>query len=128
MLTLVTFIIDLIVSLAVLYAAYGLMRFAARGVLWSVRSIWRFGERARNVQESGAPLVRTRQPSFPEITAHVRQASDALFAYERRMLCARSEMREIATRTLETIAQTQVLMVQADAVAAGIRCASRARG
>jgi hypothetical protein len=127
MVTLVTFVIDLIVSVVILYATYGLMRFLARCVLRLVCSI-RFGEGACNVQGSGAPLAKTRQASLPEIKAYVRQASDALFAYEQRMLCARSEMRDIAARTLETIAQTQALIAQADAIAAGTHCGSRARG
>jgi hypothetical protein len=48
----------------------------------------------------------------------VRQASEARFAYEQRVFRARSEIRETAARTLEIIAQTQVLMAQLDAVAA----------
>src|SRR5262249_37092637 len=128
MLTLATFIIDLIVSLAILYATYGLMHFVACCVLWLVRSISRFGESACNVPASSVPMAKTRQPSFPEIAIYVRQARDALFDYERRMHCARSEVREIAARTLETIAQTQALMAQADAIATGSRCGSRARG
>jgi hypothetical protein len=35
------------------------------------------------------------------------------------MLCARSEMRQIAARTLETIAQTRALIAQADVTAVG---------
>lgn len=123
--TLITYITDLIVSVAILHATYGVMRFVARCVLWLVCSI-RFGEGARNVQGSGVPRAETPQPSFADITASVRQAREALFAYERRMLCARSEMREIAARTLETIAQTRALIAQADAIAAGARRGSRA--
>jgi hypothetical protein len=108
MVTLATFIRDLVVSGAILYATYALMRFVARCLLWLIGSI-RFGESA----------ARTRQPSLPEIKVYVREASDALFAYERRMLCARSEMREIAARTLETIADTRALIAQVDAVTAG---------
>jgi hypothetical protein len=101
MVTLATFIRDLVVSGAILYATYALMRFVARCLLWLIGSI-RFGESA----------ARTRQPSLPEIKVYVREASDALFAYERRMLCARSEMREIAARTLDAIAETRALIAQ----------------
>jgi hypothetical protein len=127
MVTLVTFIRDFIVSVAVLYATYGLMCFVARGILWFVCAI-RFGERACNLQGPGVPPAKTQQPSFPEIEVYVRQARDALFAYERRTLCARSEMREIAARTVETIAQTQALIAQADAIATGTRCGVQTRG
>jgi hypothetical protein len=118
MVTLATFIRDLLVSVVILYATYALMRFVARCLLWLVGSI-RFGEGACDVQASGVPAARTRQPSLPDIKGYVREASDALFAYERRMFCARSEMREIAARTLETIADTRALIAQVDAVAAG---------
>jgi hypothetical protein len=124
MVTLVTFIRDLIVSVAILYAVYGLMRFAARCLLWLVGPI-RLGEGTCNLRGSGAPRAETRQPSFPEFTASARQAREALYSYERRMLCARSEMREIAARTVETIAQTRALIAQADAIAARTRCRSR---
>jgi hypothetical protein len=115
MVTLATFIRDLVVSGAILYATYALMRFVARCLLWLVGSI-RFGEGA---QASGMPAARTRQPSLPEIKVDVREASDALFAYERRMFCARSEMREIAARTLDAIADTRALIAQVDALTAG---------
>jgi hypothetical protein len=92
MLTLVTFIRDFIVSLVILYATYGLMRVVTRCGLWLLCSI-RFGEGTGNVAGS-APPAKTRQPSLSEIEVYVRQARAALFAYERRMLCARSEMRE----------------------------------
>jgi hypothetical protein len=118
MVTLVTFIRDLLVSVAILYTTYALMRFVARCLLWLVGSI-RFSGGACNLQASGVPTARTRQPSLQEIKIYVRQASDALFAYERRLFCARSEMREIAARTLETIADTRALIAQVDAVAAG---------
>jgi hypothetical protein len=116
MATLLTFITDLMVSVAILYAIYGLIRFAARCFLWLVGSIM-FVEGACNVQGAGAAPAETRQPSFPEFTASARQAREALYAYERRVLCARSEMREVAARTLETIAQTRALIDQADAIA-----------
>jgi hypothetical protein len=118
MVTLATFIRDLLVSVVILYATYALMRFVARCLLWLFGSI-RFGEGAGDVQASGVPAARRRQPSFPDIKVYVREASDALFAYERRMFCARSEMREIAARTLETIADTRALIAHVDAVAAG---------
>jgi hypothetical protein len=120
MVALVTFIGDFIVSLVILYATYGLMRVVTRCVLWLVCSI-RFGEGTCGVQGS-APLAKTRQPSLAEIEVYVRQARAALFAYERRMLCARSEMRELSALTIETIAQTRALIAQIDAIAAGIRC------
>jgi hypothetical protein len=126
MVTLITFIKDLILSVAILYAAYGLMCFVVRCVLRLVRSM-RFGEAASNVEGSGVP-PNMRQPSLIEIKVYVRQASDALFAPERRLFCARSEMREIAARTLETIDQTRALIAHADAIAAGMRRGSRARG
>jgi hypothetical protein len=69
--TLVTYIIDLIVSVAILHATYGIMRFVARCVLWLVCS---FGEGARNVQGSGVPRAAKPQPSFVEITASARRA------------------------------------------------------
>jgi hypothetical protein len=125
--TLVTYITDLILSVAILHATYGVMRFVARCVLWLVCSI-RFGEGARKVRGSGVPLAEKPRPSFAEITASSRQAREALIAYERHMLCARSEMRQIAARTLETIAQTRALIAQADAIAAGTHRRGRAGG
>jgi hypothetical protein len=127
MVTLVTFIRDLLVSVALLGAIDGLMRFAARCVLWLVLSI-RFGKGTCKVTESGVPATTTRQPSLPEIKFYVSQARDALFTHQQRMLCARSEMGEIAARTVETIAQTRALIAQADAIAAGACCAGRTRG
>lgn len=126
MVTLITFIKDLILSVAILYATYGLMFFVVRCALRLVRSM-RFREGACNVEGSGVP-PNTRQPSLTEIKVYVRQASDALFVHERRVFCARSEMREIAARTLETIDQTRALIAHADAIAAGMRRGSRARG
>jgi hypothetical protein len=128
MVTLATFITDLLVAVAILYSIDGLMRFAARCVLWLVRFSIRFGDGACNVQESGVPAANTSQPSLPEIKSSVSQARDALFAYQQRMLCARSEMREIAARTVETIAQTRSLIAQVDAIAAATRCVGRTRG
>lgn len=125
MATLVTFITDLLVSVALLCVIDGLMRFAARCFVWLVRSI-RLGK--GNVREPGVPATNAQQPSLPEIKFYVSQARDALFAHQQRMLCARSEMREIAARTVETIAQTRALIGQADAMAARTHWVGRPRG
>jgi hypothetical protein len=128
MVTLVTFIRDFMVSVLILHATYGFMRFVARHVSWLVCSI-RFGQRSTcNDQGSGVLPAKSRQPSLSEIEVYVRQARDDLFACERRMLCARSEMREIAARTVEIIAQTRALIAQTDTIAAGTRCGVQSRG
>src|SRR5215470_12314411 len=118
-------------------AAFGVTLLVVHPVWWMVRAVARLGKDAHHIQSSHpgsaaaishgtaaqransvpAPLIG--RPSFPEVAISVRQASEALFAYERRVLCARSEMRETAARTLETITQTQALMAQADAIVAG---------
>jgi hypothetical protein len=80
------------------------------------------GAVSQDASDHGAKIVPVPQmwrPPFPDVAISVREASEALFAYQRRVFRAQSEMRETATRTLETIAQTQALMAQVDAAAAG---------
>jgi hypothetical protein len=119
-------------SWAILYATFGVTLLVVRPTWWMIRSLVRFGEDANNIQSSCArntaavfhsavgheaksvPAARPRS-SFPDVASSVREASEALFAYERRMFTARSEIRETITRTLETIAQTQALMADVDA-------------
>jgi hypothetical protein len=118
------------------YAAFGVTLLLVHSIWW-VASVARFREGADNVRSSRAdggavishstagqgaksvPAPQTRRPSFPDVAISVREASEALFAYERRVFCARSDVRETAARTLETIAKTQALMAQVDAAAAG---------
>jgi len=120
-------------------AAVGVTLLVVPPVWWMARAVARLGKGAHEIQSSHAgstaavshgtagqradrtPAPLIRRPSFPEVAISVRQAREVLFAYERRVLCARSEMREIAARTRETIAQTQALMAQADARVARTR-------
>src|SRR5262249_13100858 len=131
--TLVTFLQSLILSWAIVYALYGLTRLAACCVRWTVRSISWLADSVRNMQASRADGIAAtsssagsdqrkrvlaaamRRPLFPDVAISVREASEALFAHERLMFCARSEMRETAARTREVIAQSRALMAQADA-------------
>ena len=76
-------------------------------------------QNASGLGAKGVSAPQKWRPSFPDVAISVREARKALFAHERRAFRVRSEMRETATRTLETIAETQALMAQADAVAAG---------
>ena len=123
----------------IVYAAFGVTLLVGPPVWWMVRAVARLGNAAHNIQSSrtgsavasshcpagpranNAPAPLIRQPCFADVEISVRQAREALFAYERRVFCARSEVREIAARTLETIAQTQALMAQADAIVARTR-------
>jgi hypothetical protein len=124
-------------SCAILYVTFGVTLLVVRPIWWMIRSLARLGQDANNIQSSrarntaavfqravgheakNAPAARPR-PSFSDVASSVREASEALFAYERRMFTARSEIREIVTRTLETIAQTEALMAHADAVSRGV--------
>jgi hypothetical protein len=127
-------------SWAILYATFGVTLLIVRSIWWTIRSLARFGQGANNIQSSRAgsaaavshsavgheaksmPSPRL-QASFPEVAISIREAREALFAYERQVLTARSEIRETVTRTRETIAQTQALMAQVDAVSRGISLA-----
>jgi len=115
------------------YAAFGVTLLVGPPVWWMVRAVARLGNAAHNIQSSGAgsavasshgtaglrancaPTPLTRQPSLPDVAISIRQAREALFAYERRAFCARSEISETVARTLETIAQTKALVAQLDA-------------
>jgi hypothetical protein len=117
----------------IVYAAFGVTLLLMHPLRWMVRSGARLADGARHIQSSqpdraatiseGAPgqaakivpVPRMWRPSFPEVANSVREASEALFAYERRMFRARADMRETATRTHEAIAQTQALMAEVDA-------------
>jgi hypothetical protein len=117
----------------IVFAAFGVTLFVGPPVRWMVRAVARLGNAAHNIQSSRAgsavaisqgtaglrancaPTPLIRQPSFPDVAISVRQAREALFAYERRVFRARSEISETAARTLETIAQTQALMAQLNA-------------
>ena len=136
--TLVTFLQSLILSGAIVYTTYGLLCLVAHCVRWTVRSIRRLADGARNFHASRAGgiaaiscgagsdpekrvLAAVMQPLlFPDIENSVREAREALFAYERWMFYAQSDIRETAARTRETIAQTRVLMARVDAGAAGV--------
>jgi len=118
-------------------AVFGVTLLVVHPIWWMVRAVARLGKGSHNIQSSiqssregstaaishdaagqranSAPAPLIRRPSFPDVAISVTQASEALFAYERRVFCARSEIRETAARTLETIAQTQALMAQLDA-------------
>lgn len=121
---------------AIVYAALGVALLLVHLVRTMVCSVGRLGDGAHPVQSSpvgspgavsqsapgqGAKVVPAPQMwrSLPDVAISVREAREALFAHERRVFRARSEMRETATRTLEIIAQTQALMVQVDASSAG---------
>jgi hypothetical protein len=130
-------------SYAILYATFGVALLVVRPIWWMIRTLARLGQDANNIQSlcarnttaafhsaighkaKSVPAARPR-PSCPDVVSSVREASEALFAYERRMFTARSEIRETVTRTLETIAQTQALMAHVDAVSRGVaRSSSR---
>jgi hypothetical protein len=124
-------------SCVILYATFGVTLLVVRPIWWMIRSLARLGQDANNVQSScarnaaaafhgaighKAKSVSAAPPrsSCPDVASSVREASEALFAYERRMFTARSEIRETVTRTLETIAQTQAFMAHVDAVSRGV--------
>jgi len=120
-------------------AAVGVTLLVVHPVWWMVRAVARLGKDAHDIQSSHAgntaavshgtagqrsnsvPAPLIRRSSFPDAAISARQAREVLFAYEQRVFCARSEVREIAARTRETIAQTQALMAQADARVARTR-------
>jgi hypothetical protein len=121
---------------AIVYAALGVALLLVHLVGTMVRSVARLGDGAYPVQSSrvdsagavsqsasgqGRRLCRRLRcgGSFPDVAISVREAREALFAHEQRVFRARSEVREAAARTLETIAQTQAPMAQVDAAAAG---------
>lgn len=121
---------------AIVYAALGVALLLVHLVRTMVRSVARLPDGAHPARSSrvdsagavshsasgqGAKVVQAPRTcrSFPDVAISVREAREALFAHERRVFQARSEMRETATRTLETIAQTQALMAQVDAAATG---------
>jgi hypothetical protein len=124
-------------SWAILYATFGVTLLVVHPIWWVIRSLARFSQDANNIQSLCAgntaavshsavgheamsmPTPRPRPP-FPDVASSVREAREALFAHERRMFTARSEIRETVTRTLETIAQTQALLVQVDAISRGV--------
>jgi len=124
-------------SWVIVYVTFGVMLFVAHSISSMIRWVARFNQGANDVRSSRAgstaaifhsavgheaksmPAPRLR-PSFPDVAISVREAREALFAYERRVFGARSEIRETVTRTLEAIAQTQALMAQVDAVSPGV--------
>ena len=114
----------------IVYAAFGVTLLVGPPVWWMVRAVARLGNAAHNIQSSragnavasfhgpagpraiSAPAPLIRQPCFADVEISVRQAREALFACERRVFCARSEISETVARTLETVAQTQAFMAQ----------------
>jgi hypothetical protein len=118
----------------ILYATFGVTLFVAHSISWMICWVARFNQAANNIQSlrggstaaaifhsamnreaESLPAPRLR-PSFRGVAISVRKASEALFAYERRVFASRSEIRETVARTLETIAQTQAF----DAVSRGV--------
>jgi len=124
-------------SWAIVYAAFGVTLLVVHPVWWMISFAARSSHGANTIQSSRAggaaaishsavgdevksvPAPRMR-PSFPDVAISVGEASEVLFAYERRVFGARSEIRETVTRTLETIAQTRALMAQIDAASGGV--------
>ena len=119
----------------ILYATFGLTLLIVLSIWLMISWVARFGQGANNTQLSRAgstaaishsaaghhtKIVPAPRPSFPDVAVSVREASETLFAYERRVFGARSEIRETVTRTLEIIAQTQALMAQVDAESRGV--------
>ena len=120
----------------IVYVALGVALPLVHLVRMMIRSVARLADGDHPVQSSlvdsasaisqgasgqGSTIVPAPQmwrPSFPDVAISVREASEALLSYEQRAFRVRSEMRETATRTLETIAQTRALMAQVDAAAA----------
>lgn len=124
-------------SWVILYATSGFTLFVAPSISWMIRWVARFNQSANSIQSShggsvaaifhsavnheaeSMPAPRFR-PSIPDVAISAREASEALFAYERRVFGARSEIRKTVARTLETIAQTQALMARVDAASQGL--------
>jgi hypothetical protein len=120
-------------SWIVVYATFGVMLLVVHAVSRTFRWVSRFSQGSQWSRAGSAaavslaavggeaksmPAPRMR-PSFPDVAISVREASEALFAYERRVFGARSEIRETVTRTLDTIDQTRALMARVDAAATG---------
>src|SRR5215470_9990268 len=118
--TIVNFLQALILSVAIVYTTYGVMRLAARCVRWTARSIGWLAAGARHIQASRKGGVAAiphradrdrgkraaaaiRRPLFPHIAMYVGEASRALFEHQQLTFRARSEMRETTARTHEII-------------------------
>jgi hypothetical protein len=116
-------------SSVVVYAAFGVTLLVMPPIWWTIRWLARFSQDAgstaaisysampREAQSMPAPRLR---PSFPDVAISVREASEALFAYERRVFGARSEIRDTVTQTLEMIAQTRALIARVDGESQGV--------
>jgi hypothetical protein len=115
---------------AIACAAFGVTLLLVHPFWWMVGVVARLGDRAQTVRLSRAGSAtgheaksvaapHVRRPLFPDVAISIRDASEALFAYQQQVFCARSEMRAAAARTLEIIAQTRALIAQVDAAAAG---------
>jgi len=121
-------------SWAIVFAAFGVTLLVTPPIWWMIHRVARFRRGVNNIQSSRAvstaisygaagdkaksrPAPRVR-PSFPDVAISVTEASEALYAYERRVFGARSEIRETVSQTLEAIAQARSLMAQVDATAA----------
>jgi hypothetical protein len=122
-------------SWAIPYATFGVTLVILRSIAWVIRWVARFNQGANNIQSHGGSAAAIShsavgheargmprlRPLFPDAAAFpVKEAREALFAYERRAFIARSEIRETVTRTLETIAQTKALMARIDAARQGV--------
>ena len=125
-------------SWLIVYTTFGVTLFVVHSISWMIRWVAQFRRGANNIQLSRrgstaaifhstinhaastmpAPGLRS---SFPDVVISVGEAREALFAYERQVFGARSEIRETVARTRETIAQTQALMAQVDAASRGKR-------
>ncbi len=123
------------VSWVILYAAFGVTLLIVHTVWWMVRFVARLGlgdiqpsfagnataiSRRTVAHEAKSMPAPLKRPAFPDVAISVREAGEALFAYEQRAFGARSEIGETITRTLETIAQTRALMAQVEAESKGI--------
>jgi hypothetical protein len=124
-------------SRAILYVTFDVTLLVVPPIWWVIRFLAGFGQDANNIhslcayntaavshgavghEAKSMPTPRPR-PAFPDVASSVREAREALFAHERWMFTARSEIRETVARTLETIAQTKALLVQVDAVSRGV--------
>ena len=122
-------------SWVIVCAAFGVTLLVARAVWWMARRVTRFSLGVNDIHLScggstaaishsavghevnGTPAPA--RPSFPDVAISVKEASEVLFAYERRVFGARSEIRKTVTRTLETIAQTRALMARVDSECRG---------
>jgi hypothetical protein len=129
--TVVTFLVALVISWFIVYGAYGLMGLATRCILWVVR---RLCQAVRKIRTSSNMLATRRDgiaagmvvavempPPSSRVAICVRQAREALFEHERQAFYALSEMRETAARTHKIIAEARALIIQAKAMAEGMR-------